>query len=155
MRHIYVKTPNGLGKLNFYDGSLWLSHYIVDHYKHDPKFYSGYYEGRYITNASCYSKRDIKYLRKRPLIDLITKRRNTPMQNIYVYDPYGKVGKLIWYKGRAFYSYVVTYNHSYEFLYNGLIDGRAVINCMVYSKDEIKLLHKKPLRHFIEKREGK
>lgn len=75
MRHIYVKTPNGLGKLNFYDGSLWLSHYIVDHYKHDPKFYSGYYEGRYITNASCYSKRDIKYLRKRPLIDLITKRK--------------------------------------------------------------------------------
>ena len=52
------------------------------------------------------------------------------MQNIYVYDPYGKVGKLIWYKGRAFYSYVVTYNHSYEFLYNGLIDGRAVINCI-------------------------
>lgn len=49
------------------------------------------------------------------------------MQNIYVYDPYGKVGKLIWYKGRAFYSYVVTYNHSYEFLYNGLIDGRAVL----------------------------
>lgn len=78
------------------------------------------------------------------------------MQNIYVYDPYGKVGKLIWYKGRAFYSYVVTYNHhSYEFLYNGLIDGRAVINCTVYSKDEIKLLHKKPLRHFIEKRQGK
>lgn len=75
------------------------------------------------------------------------------MQNIYVYDPYGKVGKLIWYKGRAFYSYVVTYNHSYEFLYNGLIDGRAVINCTVYSKDEIKLLHKKPLRHFIEKRQ--
>lgn len=69
------------------------------------------------------------------------------MQNIYVYDPYGKVGKLIWYKGRAFYSY--------EFLYNGLIDGRAVINCTVYSKDEIKLLHKKPLRHFIEKRQGK
>lgn len=32
------------------------------------------------------------------------------MQNIYVYDPYGKVGKLIWYKGRAFYSYVVTYD---------------------------------------------
>ena len=53
MRHIYVKTPNGLGKLNFYDGSLWHSHYIVDHYKHDSKFYSGYYEGRYITNASC------------------------------------------------------------------------------------------------------
>lgn len=25
MRHIYVKTPNGLGKLNFYDGSLWHS----------------------------------------------------------------------------------------------------------------------------------
>ena len=130
MRHIYVKTPNGLGKLNFYDGSLWLSHYIVDHYKHDPKFYSGYYEGRYITNASCYSKRDIKYLRKRPLIDLITKRKE-----------YANAKHIC--------------NHSYEFLYNGLIDGRAVINCTVYSKDEIKLLHKKPLRHFIEKRQGK
>lgn len=77
------------------------------------------------------------------------------MQNIYVYDPYGKVGKLIWYRGIVPYLYVVTYNHSYEFLYNGLIDGRAVINCTVYSKDEIKLLHKKPLRHFIEKRQGK
>ena len=38
------------------------------------------------------------------------------MQNIYVYDPYGKVGKLIWYKGRAFYSYVVTYNHSQQMI---------------------------------------
>lgn len=52
---------------------------------------------------------------------------------------------------------VVTYSHSYNriFLYSGSVDGRAVINCMVYSKDEIKLLHKKPLRHFIEKRQGK
>lgn len=75
MRHIYVKTPNGLGKLNFYDGSLWHSHYIVDHYKHDSKFCSGYYEGRYITNASCYGKEHIKFLKKRPLIDLITKRK--------------------------------------------------------------------------------
>lgn len=65
MRHIYVKTPNGLGKLNFYDGSLWHSHYIVDHYKHDSKFYSGYYDG----------KEHIKFLKKRPLIDLITKRK--------------------------------------------------------------------------------
>lgn len=77
------------------------------------------------------------------------------MQNIYVYDSYKRVGKLIWYTGISLYPYVVTYNHSYEFLYNGLIDGRAVINCMVYRKDEIKLLHKKPLRHFIEKRQGK
>ena len=75
MRHIYVKTPNGLGKLNFYDGSLWHSFYIVDHYKHDPKFCSGYYKRRYITNAFCYSKEHIKFLRKRPLIDLIAKRK--------------------------------------------------------------------------------
>ena len=75
VRHIYVKTPNGLGKLNFYDGSLWHSFYIVDHYKHDPKFCSGYYKGRYITNAFCYSKEHIKFLRKRPLIDLIAKRK--------------------------------------------------------------------------------
>lgn len=79
------------------------------------------------------------------------------MQNIYVYDPYGKVGKLIWYKGRAFYSYVVTYNHSYNrmFLYSGSIDDRIVVDCTAYRKDEIKFLHKKPLRHFIEKRQGK
>lgn len=75
MRHIYVKTPNGLGKLNFYDGSLWHSHYIVDHYKHDSNFYSEYYEGRYLTNALCYGKEHIKFLKKRPLIDLIAKRK--------------------------------------------------------------------------------
>lgn len=75
MRHIYVKTPNGLGKLNFYDESLSYCHYIVDHYKHDLKFYTGYYKGRYINNASCYNKKHIKFLRKRPLIDLITKRK--------------------------------------------------------------------------------
>ena len=79
------------------------------------------------------------------------------MQNIYVYDPYGKVGKLIWYRSTSFYSYVVTYNHSHNrtFLYSGSIDGRIVVDCMVYTKDEIKLLHKKPLRYFIEKRQGK
>ena len=79
------------------------------------------------------------------------------MQNIYVYNRKDKIGKLIWYRGIVPYHYVVTYSHSYNriFLYNGSVDGRAVINCMVYSKDEIKLLHKKPLRHFIEKRQGK
>lgn len=73
------------------------------------------------------------------------------MQNIYVYNRKDKIGKLIWYRG------IVPYSHSYNriFLYSGSVDGRAVINCMVYSKDEIKLLHKKPLRHFIEKRQGK
>lgn len=79
------------------------------------------------------------------------------MQNIYVYDPYGKVGKLIWYRGIVLYPYVVTYSHFYNriFLYSGSIDDRFVVDCMVYRKDEIKLLHKKPLRHFIEKRQGK
>lgn len=79
------------------------------------------------------------------------------MQNIYVYDPYGKVGKLIWYRGIVLYPYVVTYSHSYNrmFLYSGSIDDRIVVDCMAYRKDEIKLLHKKPLRHFIEKRQGK
>lgn len=79
------------------------------------------------------------------------------MQNIYVYDPYGKVGKLIWYRGIVLYPYVVTYSHSYNrmFLYSGSIDDRIVVDCMVYRKDEIKFLHKKPLRHFIEKRQGK
>ena len=75
MRHIYVKTPDGLGKLNFYDGLLQSCHYIVDHYKYNPKFYSGYHERRHITNAYCYRKNDIKFFRKRPLIDLITKRK--------------------------------------------------------------------------------
>lgn len=78
------------------------------------------------------------------------------MQNIYVYDPCGKVGKLIWYTGISTYPYVVTYSHcSDRHLYNGILHGRTVVNCMVYNKREIKLLHKKPLRHFIEKRQGK
>ena len=53
------------------------------------------------------------------------------MQNIYVYDPYGKVANLIWNKGIAIYSYEVTYNHSYEFLYKGFMDGRGVLHCAV------------------------
>lgn len=79
------------------------------------------------------------------------------MQNIYVYDYYGKVGKLVWYRGTSLYPYIVTYNCSYNgiLLYSGSIDNRVVVDCMVYRKDEIKLLHKKPLRHFIEKRQGK
>ena len=79
------------------------------------------------------------------------------MQNIYVYNRKDKIGKLIWYKGIVLYPYVVTYSHSYNrmFLYSGLIDDRIVVDCMVYKKHEIKLLHKKPLRHFIEKRQGK
>lgn len=80
------------------------------------------------------------------------------MQNIYVYDSYGKVvGKLIWYRGIVPCPYAVTYSHSYNrmFLYSGSIDDRIVVNCMVYRKDEIKLLYKKPLRHFIEKRQCK
>lgn len=79
------------------------------------------------------------------------------MQNIYVYNRKDKIGKLIWYRSTGLYSYTVTYNHSYNetFLYSGKIDGRIVVNCMIYRKDEIKLLHKKPLRHFIEKRQSK
>ena len=79
------------------------------------------------------------------------------MQNIYVYNRIDKIGKLIWYRGIVFYPYVVTHTHSYNrmFLYSGSIDDRIVVDCMVYKKHEIKLLHKKPLRHFIEKRQGK
>lgn len=78
------------------------------------------------------------------------------MQNIYVYNRKDKIGRLVWYKSANFYHYVVTYSHSYNtFLYSGSIDGRIVVDCMVYTKDEIKLLHKKPLRYFIEKRQGK
>lgn len=79
------------------------------------------------------------------------------MQSIYVYNRKDKIGKLIWYRGIALYPYVVTYNHSHNrmFLYSGSIDDRIVVDCMVYRKDEIKLLHKKPLRYFIEKRQGK
>lgn len=81
------------------------------------------------------------------------------MQNIYVYNRKDKIGKLIWYRGIVRYPYVVTYNHSYEFLYNDSIDDKIVVDCMVYRKevyrkDEIKLLHKKPLRHFIERRKS-
>lgn len=77
------------------------------------------------------------------------------MQNIYVYDPYGKVGKLIWYRSGTPYPYIIAYSHPSMSLYSGIVDGRIVTNCAIYKKNEIKLLHKKPLRHFIEKRQGK
>lgn len=79
------------------------------------------------------------------------------MQNIYVYNRKDKIGKLIWYRGIDLYPYVVTHSHSYNriFLYSGSINGRILVDCAVYNKREIKLLHKKPLRHFIEKRQGK
>ena len=75
MRHIYVQTLDGLGKLNFYDKLVWNCNYVVEHYKHKPKFCSGIYKGKYLSNAYHYSKEDIKFLKKRPLIDLITKRK--------------------------------------------------------------------------------
>lgn len=79
------------------------------------------------------------------------------MQNIYVYNREDKVGKLLWYRCiNTFYPYVITYSHSFSgYLYSGILDDRVVVNCMVHRKDEIKFLHKKPLRHFIEKRQGK
>ena len=79
------------------------------------------------------------------------------MQNIYVYDCYGKEGKLVLYRGKSLYPYIVTYNCSYNrmFLYCGSIDGRVVVDAMNYKKHEIRFLHKKPLRYFIEKRQCK
>ena len=78
------------------------------------------------------------------------------MQNIYVYNRKDKIGRLMYYRGTFIYPYVVAYSHSFSGdLYSGILDGRAVVNCMIYSKEDIKLLHKKPLRHFIEKRQGK
>ena len=73
MRHIYVKTNAGYGKLVLYDKTLWAYPYIVEQY--ERSFFTGDYKGRYITNASWHRKEDIKFLRKRPLIDLIVKRK--------------------------------------------------------------------------------
>ena len=75
VRHIYVKTNAGYGKLVLYDKTLWAYPYIVEQYNHRRSFFTGDYKGRYITNASCHRKEDIKFLRKRPLIDLIVKRK--------------------------------------------------------------------------------
>lgn len=75
VRHIYVKTNNGYGKLVLYDKTLWDYPYIVEHYNHRRSFFTGDYKGGYITNASCHRKEDIRFLRKRPLIDLIVKRK--------------------------------------------------------------------------------
>ncbi len=75
MRHIYVKTPDGYGKLVFYDKALWFSPYIVNHYEHKSSFISGKYKGVYLNNVYCYRKDEVRFLRKRPLIDLITKRK--------------------------------------------------------------------------------
>lgn len=77
------------------------------------------------------------------------------MQNIYVYDPYGKVGKLIWYRGRAFYSYVVTYNHhSYYYkenisLHNG--NGGSDYHYWWSYAEDLKLISS--VRTLIERRQ--
>lgn len=74
------------------------------------------------------------------------------MQNIYVWIPHDGLGRLLFYNSLSYYPYVVTFNLNKDFLYNGIINSTVVVNCMVYTKHEIKFLHKKPLRHFIEKR---
>lgn len=74
MRHIYVKTPDGLGKLSFCDRLTYQGcMYVIEHYKNG--FYTGPYKGRTLINAQAYRKGEFVYLRKRPLIDLITKRK--------------------------------------------------------------------------------
>lgn len=77
MRHIYVKTPDGFGKLSFYktDPHFGDYNYIVEHYNHDPIFYTGEYNKRFIVNARVYRRKEIQYIKRRPLIDLITKRK--------------------------------------------------------------------------------
>lgn len=76
MRHIYVKTSDGLGKLSFYDPTVWHDYkYMVEHYKNGSLLYTGEYKGRTLINAQIYTKNEFIYLRKRPLIDLITKRK--------------------------------------------------------------------------------
>lgn len=76
MRHIYVKTLDGFGKLSFYDPIAYQSRrYVVEHYKNGYFLYTGEYKGRTVVNAQAYRKGEFVYLRKRPLIDLITKRK--------------------------------------------------------------------------------
>ena len=76
MRHIYVKTPDGLGKLSFFDPTAYQGcWYMVEHYRNGFLLYTGEYKGRTLVNAQVYRKGEFEYLHKRPLIDLITKRK--------------------------------------------------------------------------------
>lgn len=78
------------------------------------------------------------------------------MQNIYVWEPKLGLGKLECYFNSSLYPYIVKLCKENPMAFHGLFfDGKSFSNCMAYAKQEIKLLHKKPLRHFIEKRQGK
>ena len=74
MRHIYVKTPDGLGKLSYYEENPWDYNYIVEHYKNSPMLYTGKYNEKFVINARIYNRDEIQYI-KRPLVDLIAKRK--------------------------------------------------------------------------------
>lgn len=76
MRRIYIKTLDGFGKLSFYDPTAYQSRrYVVEHYKNGYFLYTGEYKGRAVVNAQTYRKGEFVYLHKRPLIDLIAKRK--------------------------------------------------------------------------------
>jgi hypothetical protein len=78
------------------------------------------------------------------------------MQNIYVWEPKFGLGKFKCYLYKCIYPYAVQVCKQNEATFHVLDgDGKHMPNCMIYTKQEIKFLHKKPLRHFIEKRQGK
>lgn len=78
------------------------------------------------------------------------------MRNIYVWEPNLGLGKLECYFNSSFCPYIVKLCKENPMAFNGIFsDGNSISNCMTYTKQEIKFLHKKPLRHFIEKRQGK
>ena len=52
MRHIYVKTNVGYGKLVLYDKTLWAYPYVVEQYNHRRSFFTGDYKGPNVLELS-------------------------------------------------------------------------------------------------------
>lgn len=78
------------------------------------------------------------------------------MRNIYVWEPNLGIGKLNWYLYDASFPYIVQLCKQSPKTFPVIdANGKFISNCMTYKKQEIKFLHKKPLRYFIEKRQGK
>lgn len=74
------------------------------------------------------------------------------MRNIYVYTKSDGLGKLIFYTPGLCPLYFVECYMSKINGYSGKFHGQEIHNVWPFVKPEIKFLHKKPLRHMIERR---
>ena len=77
------------------------------------------------------------------------------MRHTYVQTPMGP-GELVYYDKALWNCPYIVNHYEYNPLFvSGEYKGIHLNNAYCYNKEDIKFLHKKPLRYFIEKRQGK